>query len=301
MIILKTKTGNIPANETEVLFTDVDIKNDSIIEIYYDSNDVYTVETTQIGDTVKVLTNEHDFPVGVKLLINNVSSFSPYDDGEIVAHLGLVDQTIETLDTEIETLDTEIETLDTELNERVPSETMLGGVLYHGTTGNRWEVLNANNINYDDDSTLYSAMGDIDSLETTSKNLVGAINEVKESGGGGGSSAIVYSTNEREIGTWIDGSKLYEKTFWYTNPAQTGQLPFDTGALNKYKVIWIENTFVYDANASGGVVSTPTNFGFYGSHNRINVQWYSNTWSCYINFQYHAIPKLAITLRYVKN
>lgn len=181
MVILKTKTGMIPANETEVLFTDVDIEDESIIEVYYDSNDVYTVETSQTGNTVLVVVSEHANPVGVKLLINNVTSFSPYDDSDIVQHLGLVDQTLTTISSE--------------LNERVPQDTVLGGVLYHSNTGNMWKKLDATNLNYDDESTLYSAMGDIDSLETTSKNLVGAINEVKSSGGGSDSVEILYNQN----------------------------------------------------------------------------------------------------------
>lgn len=74
---------------------------------------------------------------------------------------------------------------------------------------NKLESLNASNIKYDDGSTLYSAMGDIDSLETTSKNLVGAINELSE---GGGSGEIIYSTDEKIIGKWIDNTNVYEKT-----------------------------------------------------------------------------------------
>ena len=34
----------------------------------------------------------------------------------------------------------------------------------------------------------------------------------ENAGGGGGGSAVNYSTEEREVGTWIDGSPLYQKT-----------------------------------------------------------------------------------------
>lgn len=36
-------------------------------------------------------------------------------------------------------------------------------------------------------------------------------------GSGGGGSSIDYSTEEKEVGTWIDGSVLYSKTFTFTN------------------------------------------------------------------------------------
>lgn len=36
-------------------------------------------------------------------------------------------------------------------------------------------------------------------------------------GSGGGGSSVEYSTEEKEVGTWIDGSKLYQKTIHYTH------------------------------------------------------------------------------------
>lgn len=49
-------------------------------------------------------------------------------------------------------------------------------------------------------------------LNTISKKLIGAINEIAAGGGGGGGSSHNYSTTEQIVGTWIDGSTLYEKT-----------------------------------------------------------------------------------------
>lgn len=43
-----------------------------------------------------------------------------------------------------------------------------------------------------------------------------------EGGGGGGSSDIEYSTEEKKIGKWIDGSDLYQKTISF------GALPNNT-------------------------------------------------------------------------
>lgn len=111
-------------------------------------------------------------------------------------------------------------------------------------------------------------------LNTTSKNIVGAINELEAGGGGGGSSTLSgltdveittptngqaliydsaaskwkngsagggtaqhnYSLSEQVVGTWLDGSTIYEKTFdlgqnvsisyssWTTTTAQLDEL-----------------------------------------------------------------------------
>lgn len=49
-------------------------------------------------------------------------------------------------------------------------------------------------------------------LVQTLQNYAGALEDA-EGGGGGGSSAIEYSTTEKKIGKWIDGSDLYQITF----------------------------------------------------------------------------------------
>lgn len=51
--------------------------------------------------------------------------------------------------------------------------------------------------------------GPWESSEAIEKDLSDIIN----SGGSGGSGEVIYSTTEREIGTWINGKTLYEKTF----------------------------------------------------------------------------------------
>lgn len=213
MVILKTKTGLIPANETEVIFTDVDIENDSIIEVYYDSNDVYTLETWQSGDSVHIITSAHSNPVGVKLLINNVTSFSPYDDTNVKQRVSTLENDIVTIEQEVEFIETNLSTIQsavTSLNTETENLREDMSALETQVDG-----LNASNIMYDDSSTLYSAMGDIDSLETTSKNLVGAINEVKETGGGGGGGGYQpnYTTTEKQVGTFVNGKPIYGRIF----------------------------------------------------------------------------------------
>lgn len=58
--------------------------------------------------------------------------------------------------------------------------------------------------------TVDHTPGEWNQEEVSATNIDTAI---KESGGGGGSAGDNYSTTEQEIGTWIDGKKLYQKTY----------------------------------------------------------------------------------------
>lgn len=94
MVILKTLVGNLSANVNEITFTDNIIDGNSIIEVYYNSNDIYTVETWQREHTIGIVTSDHDFPVSVKVLINNVVAFSPYDDSQVLSQLSDLDDRV---------------------------------------------------------------------------------------------------------------------------------------------------------------------------------------------------------------
>lgn len=92
MVIFKTKEGIVPANENNIVFTDVNINDDSILEVYYTSPDVYTISISQEGDDVYVTCNAHIEAVGVKLFINNVTTFEPYNDNNLQARMTQVEQ-----------------------------------------------------------------------------------------------------------------------------------------------------------------------------------------------------------------
>lgn len=176
--------------------TDNSITDDSVIEIYFDNTDCYIDSTSQSGHTVYFTVGGNATGTNVCVVVNNLTNFTPYDDTSILSRINSLESEVETLDNVVTTLETDVETLETTV-----------------------DGLNASNINYDEHSTLYSAMGDIDSLETTSKNLVGAINEVKESGGG---SQEVYDSTERVIGTWFS-KPLYRKSSILESRIQGGR------------------------------------------------------------------------------
>ena len=116
MVILKTLTGTLAANVNEITFTDAIIDSNSIIEVYYNSNDVYTVETWQRDTTIGIVTSDHDFPVGVKVLINNVVAFSPYDDTDLVNRISGDEDNITALDGRLDTAEDDITSLDGRLD-----------------------------------------------------------------------------------------------------------------------------------------------------------------------------------------
>lgn len=127
------------------------------------------------------------------------------------------------------------------------------------------ELINATSINSDavfplsqqvsgDEATVKGTINQIgdyvakeqthSTLNTTSKKLIGAINELAAGGGGGGGSSHDYSTTEHIVGTWIDGSPVYEKTF---NPTVTAaDQTFAHGISNLGVVVDIYGSCTYN-------------------------------------------------------
>lgn len=74
------------------------------------------------------------------------------------------------------------------------------------------------------------------------------LNGIDYMGGGGSESQHQYSTTEQEVGTWIDGSTVYEKTIYYAG-GQSGAVTFAHGISNFEKLISIEGN-CYDNQES---------------------------------------------------
>ena len=204
--MFKVITGTLQANHISMQLTDDTINDDSIFEVYTDTENIIPSSVSVGVHTVTItFDSKPTSNVGVKVLVNNiVGEYYP----EISASNVTYNDT--TVDETLDDISNDISNISTTINERVPNDTVLGGVLYHSTTGNTWKKLDASNLDYDTDSTIYSAMGDIDNLTTESKNLVGAINEVKQT-----TSALPdYSVNEVEMPyKWLDGRSIYRKSY----------------------------------------------------------------------------------------
>lgn len=224
--MFKVISGTLLANRNTIEFTDETISNNSIFEVYADQPDVIPVSVT-VGGTTASITFDAKASVntGIKILVNNIEGeFAPDTiDAENVTYTTDVVPTVENAKDGMDQLFEGFVGIAREMGEGfedvyeklADDDTVLGGVLYHATTGNTWKKLDASNIDYDSGSTIYSAMGDIDDLTTTATNIVSAINEVNSKPSGG---AISYSTTEFDTGkTWIDGKKIYCKVLTGTS------------------------------------------------------------------------------------
>lgn len=219
MIIFKTLFKTLNKNASSFTITDEAISDNSIFEVYPSDDSVILADVQVIGTTANIVfdsTAEYNIPCAV--FINNlVGAYEPEID-----HIDANNVYYENPFTGEQPIGSHFADLElnyegyalpllNNINDELHTDTVLGGVLYNSSTGNIWKKLDASNLDYDADSTIYSAMGDIDELETESKNLVGAINELYEN-----YSADIYDNNERVIGSWF-GQPLYRKAYNFEN------------------------------------------------------------------------------------
>ena len=87
-------------------------------------------------------------------------------------------------------------------------------------------------------------------------------------GGGGGSSGHNYSTTEQIIGTWIDGTTLYEKTINFTTTSSSNYTTQSLGLLtSNVNTIWMHECYAFINGTSysiGSYRSSPGNEEFLG-------------------------------------
>lgn len=107
---------------------------------------------------------------------------------------------------------------------------------------------------------------------------------------GGGSDMHEYSTTEKEVGTWIDGSKVYEKSFYFENKA---------GVVNDWTsleaVADVDKVINFDGGCKSRTNGQYTCLGFYIQYCFVGgyVKYFSNTFN-------NTNIDLFITMRYTK-
>lgn len=129
-VLFKTLSGTLAANVNEITFSDSMINDNTIVEAYYNNNDVYTVETWQNGTTIGIVVNDHNVPVGIRVTLNNVNSFEPYDDSEVLSQLsslsddvGALDGRLNSAEDDIDNLENDVDSLETTLSNKQDSLT----------------------------------------------------------------------------------------------------------------------------------------------------------------------------------
>lgn len=104
-----------------------------------------------------------------------------------------------------------------------------------------------------------------------------------------------YSTDEHEIGTWIDGTTLYEKTVYIEVPY--GNSEYLTDAVGNINVVSLQG---YVKQYSGAVVSLGY---FYSQSDRFQAYYSSSDYKIHVapaqNWQ-HQTHTGYVTIRYTK-
>lgn len=199
------KTLQSGSNILEV--TDASLNNDSIFEVYTDDVNVIPVNVSVSGTTASItFDSKPTTATGVKIFINNL-------DGEYLPPTS--GDTVEVTDTPqygnlICKISVNGEVTEVRSGYISANNVNYGGISqfeFNNSVTNRFNTLDASDILYDENSTVHSAMGDIDTLTTTSKNLVGAINEVKSSG----SDSEIIDVSDSFSTTYTIDSKVIEK------------------------------------------------------------------------------------------
>ena len=114
--------------------------------------------------------------------------------------------------------------------------------------------------------------------------------------GGGGSSSHAYSTTEHKIGTWVDGSDLYERTINITTGSFTATQDMDISNYIDNTEVVHESIGVFNYTYQGVNYSTPIN----GRETEI-VYW-NGVYKLRLNFGSGSLDGMDayITIRYTK-
>lgn len=188
----------------------------------------------------------------------------------------------------------------------VPKETALEKNLYDeyiNTDGTEsgWELIGA--VSTSADLSEYYKKSEVDTLlankVNTSDLVASSFSGTKavignQVSGGGGSALHVYSTEEKVVGTWIDGKTLYEKTIVAEN--ESGFARSETIYQNDMEnIISVEKVMLYNS-VEGHWISE--RFTVYP----LGLDWNDNT----VNFRHDqvgydgVIKKIRFTIQYTK-
>ena len=147
---------------------------------------------------------------------------------------------------------------------------------------------------------LYKCNTDISTAETFDPTKWDAVNLADNLGsGGGGGGGISYSTEERVVGTWIDGKPLYQYTFNITpNSSGVTYINYTNYGLTNIKEIVYVNAFNHGGQYNIGTIANGyvNTDGGYG----VCVQDITTTGLSYKVGSQLLNGKFYITIRYTK-
>lgn len=207
MVEFKKLTTTLPVGINTHTFTDSLINVNSVIEVYFNTDDVYVENITQSGNSVTVEASEHSDVVELCITINNVETYEPVDVTGITQRVEAAEEDIDLLEDDITTLNQAITDVDNKI-----------GNLNQLTTSNKtnsvWAINEVNTNTRTNESQINSHTTLISRLRTdltaldqvvdnkqnklTAGNNITIINDVISSTGGSGSSTEYGTTAEFE-------------------------------------------------------------------------------------------------------
>lgn len=113
---------------------------------------------------------------------------------------------------------------------------------------------------------------------------------IAENAGGGGS-AIHYSTDEQAVGTWIDGSTIYEKTWIFDSSVNCESNSWSDTPISASEIISIIDGKAYDISNDGNLVAFWGNVGISCDNTYIQI----------MNTRNIAIGVKCMVLQYLKS
>lgn len=196
MVVTKILESTLAAGVTSVQFTDSDIPN-SLIRVFCNDADLLYTSLSLTGNTLTVTYPAQNVNKNIALELVKAGL-------DIVDNLTTDDATKALSAKQGKALDDKIDELDLEdLYNVSVTEAENGDILIY--YGGEWiNVPGKNNITDMDDVAVSTIQdGQVLAWDEDAEKFV----NVNQSGGG---SSVNYSETEQEIGTWIDGSKLYQ-------------------------------------------------------------------------------------------
>ena len=126
----------------------------------------------------------------------------------------------------------------------------------------------------------------------------GTLAWVEQSGGGGG---VIYSTDEQEIGTWIDGvTPVYSRTIYIPNPVMDSRTNIAID-INANLLIDIIGTVKRNVAGVGDLSYTVNCYESSNYYTYCVFDDYLNRLAYYIHFINSTAKDLIITVHYTKN
>lgn len=192
--------------------------------------------------------------------------------------------------------DTATTTTETWSSDKIATE-LAGKPDVDDTAQNYSDTWSSEKINSEIQGTTHIADNATSSNTTWSSQKIS--NEISSITPGG----AAYSTTEHAIGTWIDNSTLYEKTYRYTGntPANPVTDSIDITGKKLIEVVPHYAAYTYNAGESSGIVTGSALYANNSDCLRVNTDNSINTVSFY-SFLGNVTESydIAFTLRYIK-